>query len=181
MANNIFFKYLTKENMISIINYFSENLLMNLIENKCHFTPKITFTYGKQEPFFPVNVKKYNTSKEKLSERWSDINNIVFPIKIDSNDDLKMYFIDSIIKNIFPKILFIHSQYSPEELGKKVNDINFFDNHYSKNELSLFFEKVPYFGIHQDVSLIHLHKMNITEYDQKEVFVINFDNIDLKH
>ncbi|CAG8625859.1 4324_t:CDS:1, partial [Scutellospora calospora] len=141
---------------------------MNFIENKYHFTPKITLIFGKEEPFFPVNVKKYHTSKEKLSERWSEINNIIFPIKINSNDDLKMYYIDSIIKNIFPKILFIYSQHSPEDLEKKVNDINFFNNHYSKKELALFFEKVPYFGLHQDISLIHLHKMNITEFNQKE-------------
>ncbi|CAG8690090.1 2288_t:CDS:2, partial [Scutellospora calospora] len=130
-------------------------LLMNLIENKCHFIPKITFTFGKEEPFFLVNI--------------------------NSNDDLKIYYIDSIIKNIFPKILFIYSQHSPEDLEKKVNDISFFNNRYSKKELALFFEQVPYFGIHQDISLIHLHKINITEFDQKEVFVINFNNIDLKH
>ena len=168
--------------MISVINIFQPDLLMNLIENKCQFEQKFIFIYGNREAFLLINNQNYFNYEENLSNCWpSNVNELNFTISIDSFDDLKIFYIDSIIKNIFPKILFIHSQYSLKELEEKDNDNIFFNNHYSKEELSLFFEKVPYFGIHQKVSLIHLHKRNITEIDQKEVFVINFNNTDLKN
>ena len=55
MSENIFSKYLTKENMISVINIFQPNLLMNLIENKCQFEQKFIFIYGNREAFPLIN------------------------------------------------------------------------------------------------------------------------------
>src|SRR5437016_14130245 len=123
MSENIFSKYLTKENMISVINIFQPDLLMNLIENKCQFEQKFIFIYGNREAFPLINNQNYFNYEENLSNHWpSNVNELNFTISIDSFDDLKMFYIDSIIKNIFPKILFIHSQYSLKELEEKDND-----------------------------------------------------------
>ena len=115
--------------MISVINIFQPDLLMNLIENKYQFEQKFIFIYGNREAFPLINNQNYFNYEENLSNRWpSNVNELNFTISIDSFDDLKMFYIDSIIKNIFPKILFIHSQYSLKELEEKDNDNIFFNN-----------------------------------------------------
>jgi hypothetical protein len=182
MNENIFFQCLTKENLISIIDFFPLDILMNFAENNHPFKQNISFMYGNKEAFPPVDKKNYYNFEKKLNKRWpSYIDRTMIMINIETLDDLKIFYVDLIIKNIFPMNLFIRSPHSLENLKRKNNFDSFLNDHYSKEELALFFEKLPFFNIHPEIHLTHLQKTNITGIDHKKVFIINFENNNLKH
>jgi hypothetical protein len=182
MAENIFYNYFTKENLIHVINFLSLDLLMSIVENKYKFKQKLIFIYGDKVSFLPVDKKNHYKFNKKFVERWpSTLNKTTLTIDINDIDDLKIFYIDLIIKNTVPMILFVRSQNTIQNLKDKINFNKFINDHYSKENLDLFFKNLPFFNIHPEVKNIHLHKTNLTNIDQKKAFVINFENNNSKN
>jgi hypothetical protein len=179
MSENIFFQYLTKENMISIIKFLPLDFLMNILESKYHFRQNITFMYGDKEALPPAIKKNHYTYKKKIDDRLPS-DKIMISIDINDIDDLKIFYIDLLIKNIFPMNLIVRSLHSIDNLKEKVDFDYFFNNHYLKENLSLFFEKLPFFNIHPEIKMSHLHKVNLINIDRERAFIINFENSHLE-